>query len=78
MLTVKMSIDALRRFLGKDFDMCEFDHGRQDAREFAFLHPHEVEEKVQEVQNILASADFRHMPGPSYWLGCLAVFELDI
>ena len=71
MNTVRMSAAALRGLLGEAFDGDESEHGRKDARELFKKSPEVRERKLEEVKDVLAGGDFRHRPGPSYWIGCL-------
>lgn len=69
--TVKMNAQAMRGLMGKAFDVDEYEKGRKDARDLFKKSPEVREEKVEEIKRVLEGGDFRHRPGPSYWIGCL-------
>ena len=69
--TVKMTALALRNLMGEAFDWDEYEKGRKEARELFVKSPEIRKRKVDEVKAVLAGGDFRHRPGPSYWIGCL-------
>ena len=71
MNTVKMSAQALRAITGENSRYDEYEQGRKDARELFQKSPDVRAEKVEEVKRVLENGDFRHRPGPSYWIGCL-------
>lgn len=71
MQVAKMNAAALRVIMGESFDGDEYERGRQDARKFFKEHPEDRETKIEEVKRVLEIGDFRHRPGPSYWVGCL-------
>ncbi len=57
--------------MGEAFDYEKYEQGRKDAREFLKKNPDLREEKMGEVKQWLESGNYRHTPGPSYWIGCL-------
>ena len=73
--TVKMSAGALRAILGESFDYDEFEKGRNDTRVLFKKFPEVKAKKLEEIKQVLENGDFRHRPGPSYWIGCLS--EID-
>lgn len=70
--TVSVSAAALRHIMGQSFDHDKFEQGRQDARKFFAEHPEQREEKLAETKRRIENCDFKHTPGPSYWIGCLS------
>lgn len=68
---VKMDAQALRGILGENFDGDLYEQGRKDARQLFKKSPEEREDKLEEVKRVLQGGDFRHRPGPEYWIGCL-------
>ncbi|WP_206458729.1 hypothetical protein [Anaerovorax sp. IOR16] len=75
MLTVKMTAQSMREMMGEAFDFEVYEKGRQDARKLYYDHPEEIKSKVEEVTRRIESGEFRHTPGPSYWIGCLCEFN---
>ena len=69
--TVKMDAQALRSLMGEAFDYDAYEEGRKDARDLFRKSPEIRERKVEEVKRRLESGEYRHYPGPSYWIGCL-------
>lgn len=69
--TVKMSALALREMMGDAFDWNEYEKGRKEARTLFQNSPEVRESKIEEIKQVLACGDYRHRPGPSYWIGCL-------
>lgn len=69
--TVKMSASALRTIMGEEFDWDEYEQGRKDWRNLIRKTPDIRNDKIEEVKRVLEQGDFRHRPGPSYWIGCL-------
>lgn len=69
--TVKMDAQALRAVMGEAFDYDEYEKGRKDARDLFRKNPEIRERKVKEVKQVIESGEYRHRPGPSYWIGCL-------
>ena len=77
--TVNMTAQALRSIMGEAFNYDEYEKGRQDCRDLARKVTHkEFGEKLEEVKDILGRAEFRHRPGPSYWIGCLNEFDFVV
>lgn len=75
MHTVKMNAPAMRSLMGDSFDPEQFEKGQQDARKLLREHPEEMDAHLKEVQSVLANGSYQHRPGPSYWVGCLSVFD---
>ena len=75
MNTVKMSAYALRSLMGDNFDGDLYERGRKEARELFKKSPEARAEKLEEVKQILESGEYRHRPGPEYWIGCLCEFD---
>lgn len=78
MNTVKMTAFALRSMMGVAFDYNEYSKGRKDARDLFRRSPEVREEKVEEVKRVLASGEYHHRPGPSYWIGCLCEADYSL
>lgn len=78
MNSVKMTASALRSMMGEAFDWDEYERGRKDARDLFRRSPEVREEKVEEVKRVLASGEYRHRPGPSYWIGCLCEADYSL
>ena len=78
MNSVKMTALALRSMMGEAFDWDEYERGRKDARDLFRRSPEVREEKVEEVKRVLASGEYRHRPGPSYWIGCLCEADYSL
>ena len=68
---VKLGAAELRTILGEAFDWDQYEEGRKDTRNLFKKNPELREEKIEEIKRTLENADFRHRPGPSYWIGCL-------
>lgn len=76
---VTVSAQSLRFIMGEAFDGDEYERGRKDCRDLAKkLDRSELEDKLTEVKNVLANGNFRHRPGPSYWIGCLCEFDFIV
>lgn len=76
---VKMSAASLRAIMGESFDYDEYERGRKDCRVFAEKSTYEeFSEKLVEVKKIIQETQFRHRPGPSYWIGCLTEFDFVV
>lgn len=75
MNTVRMSAYALRSLMGENFDNDLYEQGRREARELFKKAPEARTEKLDEVKRILESGEYRHRPGPEYWIGCLCEFD---
>lgn len=75
MNTVSMNAYTLRSLMGENFDDDLFERGRTDARDLFKKSPELREEKLEEVKRILESGEYRHRPGPEYWIGCLLEFD---
>lgn len=71
MTTARMSAAALRSIMGEAFDWDEYERGRKEARDLFKKSPEIRQEKIDEIKSVLESGEFRHRPGPSYWIGCL-------
>ncbi len=71
MNTAKMTASALRSLMGDSFDYSEFEQGRKDAHNLFRKQPEIKAEKIDEAKRVLEHGDYRHRPGPSYWIGCL-------
>ena len=72
MNTVKMSASTLRSLMGETFNYDEYEKGRKDAWALFKKSPEIRAQKVEEVKRVLENGDYRHRPGPSYWIGCLS------
>lgn len=78
MNTVKMNASALRSVMGEAFDWEEYEKGRKDARELFRKSPDIRENKIEEIKRVLESGEYRHRPGPSYWVGCLCESDFTL
>ena len=78
MTTVKMTAAALRSIMGESFDWDEYEKGRKEARDLFRKSPDIRSSKIEEVKQVLEGGDFRHRPGPSYWIGCLCESDFTL
>lgn len=75
MNTVEMSASALRALMGENFNFDEYEEGRKDLREYLRKYPKKRNKKIREIKEVLEIGEYRNIPNPSYWIGCL--FESD-
>lgn len=76
---VPMNARMLRELMGETFDWEENERGRRDTRIFKAKHSdEEIADKIDEVKQILGSERCFKAPGPSYWIGCMAEFSLNL
>ena len=75
MISVMLSISALRSLMSDSFNHDEYENGRKDTYALLKKSPELKDSKTEEVKQMLQNGEYRNCPGPSYWIGCLS--ELD-